>query len=85
MATYLRQNIPTCEVTPTNADLVDVYKHISMNLPSPQWLTEDTQQDLICAMPSIPSSKMKLGEPDRFDTVLVHDSPDAEDIGLTGA
>ena len=84
VATYLHQNIPTCEVTPTNADLVDVYKRISMSLPSPQQLTEDTQQDVIRATPSIPSSQTKPGEPEHFDTVLVHDSPDAEDIGLTG-
>ena len=84
VAMYLHHNISTCEVTPTNADLVDVYKHISMSLPSPQRLTEDTQQDVIWATPSIPSSQTKPGEPEHFDTVLVHDSPDAEDIGLTG-
>ena len=81
---YIHKHVPHCQVTPTSSDLVDVYKRITMDIPSPQGLSEHTQKDIIRAVPTTASPNKRRPEACHFDPVLVHDSADAEDIGLEG-
>ena len=81
---YLNKHVLHCQIMPTASDLVDVYKRISMEIPSPQGLSDHTQKDIIRAVPTTQSPKKQHPEPCHFDPVLVHDSADAEDIGLEG-
>ncbi|KIJ50250.1 hypothetical protein M422DRAFT_245497 [Sphaerobolus stellatus SS14] len=81
---YLQENVPQCRVTPTEHDQYDVYKKITADIPSIQRLTNETIRDVIRATPAVNAKGRKKGEPAHFDCLLVHDKPDAEDVGLQG-
>ncbi|KAF8495829.1 hypothetical protein JB92DRAFT_3099803 [Gautieria morchelliformis] len=48
---YLNEYVPKCCVTALVYDFVDVYKQITIEIPSPQRLTDETQRDMIRATP----------------------------------
>ncbi|KAF8530855.1 hypothetical protein JB92DRAFT_2804267 [Gautieria morchelliformis] len=81
---YLNEYVPKCCVTASVYDFVDVYKQITIELPSPQRLTDETQRDTIRATPGHPNPGRKNPEPDHFDCVLVHEDGLAEDVGIKG-
>ncbi|HEV7737215.1 MAG TPA: hypothetical protein VGO47_07590 [Chlamydiales bacterium] len=81
---YLQSHVPQCHVTPTEYDEYDVYKHIVANIPLIQQLDETTYRDIIRAFPGTNPQDHKKADPAYFSSVLVHESPDAEDIGLKG-
>ncbi|KAF8517451.1 hypothetical protein JB92DRAFT_3113473 [Gautieria morchelliformis] len=80
LTTYLATKVPGSRVTPSNYDLVDVYAKISRFLLSPQRLTDETQKDSIRATPFRHERKQVILQ--HFDTALVHDDLEAEDVGL---
>ncbi|KAF8511547.1 hypothetical protein JB92DRAFT_2813160 [Gautieria morchelliformis] len=80
LTTYLATKVPGSRVTRSNYDLVDVYAKISRFLLSPQQLTDETQKDSVRATPFQHERKQVI--PQHFDTALVHDDLEAEDIGL---
>ncbi|KAF8486519.1 hypothetical protein JB92DRAFT_3258522, partial [Gautieria morchelliformis] len=82
LTTYLATKVPGSRVTPSNYDLVDVYAKISRFLLSPQRLTDETQKDSVRATPFRHERKQVI--PQHFDTALVHDDLEAEDVGLKG-
>jgi len=81
---YLETNVPACRVKPNEYDQFDVFKRIKADLPSMQRLDDGTFRDIVRAVPKVPAKGRKPAEPAHFDCVLVHDSPDAEDVGLNG-
>ncbi|KAF8526818.1 hypothetical protein JB92DRAFT_3108051 [Gautieria morchelliformis] len=81
---YLRQYVPHCQITPSKFDRIDVYTRLYIDLQSPQRLDDDIQKDIIQACPASHSPRKKSLVPAHFDTALIHDTRDAEDIGLKG-
>ncbi|KAF8522866.1 hypothetical protein JB92DRAFT_3094189 [Gautieria morchelliformis] len=81
---YLNDYVPKCCVTASVYDFMDIYKQITIDLPSPQRLTDETQLDTIRATPGHPNPGRKNPEPDHFDCVLVHEDGLAEDAGIKG-
>ncbi|KAF8479966.1 hypothetical protein JB92DRAFT_3133291 [Gautieria morchelliformis] len=80
LTTYLVTKVPGCHVTPSNYDLVNVYAQILRSRLSPQCLTDETQKDSICATPFWHECTQAI--PQHFDTALVHDDLEAQDVGL---
>ncbi|KAF8497984.1 hypothetical protein JB92DRAFT_2834352 [Gautieria morchelliformis] len=81
---YLRQYVPHCQITPSKFDRVDIYTRLYIDLQSPQRLDDGIQKDIIRACPASHSPRKKSLVPAHFDTALIHDTRDAEDIGLKG-
>jgi len=81
---YLEKNVPSCRITLNEYGQFDVYKQIKADLPLLQGLSDKTQQDLICTSPQNLVKGQKPAEPVHFDCALVHNSPEAEDVGLKG-
>ncbi|KAF8495591.1 hypothetical protein JB92DRAFT_2834758 [Gautieria morchelliformis] len=84
LAMYLCQYVPNCQITPSTFDCVDVYTRLYIDLQSPQCLNDDIQKDIIRACPASHSPRKKCLVPALFDTALIHDTWDAEEIGLKG-
>ena len=82
LTTYLVTKVPGWQVTPSNYNLINVYAKILRFLLSPQWLTDETQKDRFHATPFWHKCNQVI--PQHFDTALVHDALEAEDIGLKG-
>jgi hypothetical protein len=61
---YLHKWVPLCQVTPSAADFIDIYKQITIDVLSPQRLTDNTQTDVIWAIPTTHSTNKKHAEPD---------------------
>jgi hypothetical protein len=84
LTTYLKTNVPACRVQPSDHDFVDVYTRMSTIQPSPQGLSDDSRRDVVRASPAKPETGKKKAEIAHFDTVLVHEGTNAENIGLEG-
>ncbi|KIJ35142.1 hypothetical protein M422DRAFT_262700 [Sphaerobolus stellatus SS14] len=84
--TYLKKQVrPDLEVDPYNKDLVSIYNRISTNLPTLHHLSNTQfERDVVRATPIQQKTPHKKAEPARFNTVLVHYDPPAEDVGLEG-
>lgn len=82
--TFVKTNIPGATLIPHENMKFNLYKRISFLLHSIQQIDSSPVRDFISATPELPSNGRKRAIPARFDTALVHFTPDAQETGAKG-
>jgi hypothetical protein len=79
------RELPQCEITPSDVDLVDVFKHVKLSYKTLQGFGDPHELDTIRATPLVPP--LREGRPTTpayFDTALVDMQGDAGPFGMEG-
>jgi hypothetical protein len=77
LSSFLRQNLPSTTITPSNRDRFDAYKQIVISLPTNEYLCERNIVDRVRTSPSVNASGRVLAKASHFDTAFI-----VEDLAL---
>ena len=85
LETFLKDHMPANTLMPNAFDRFDLFKSISILLPSQPHVSDTKRRVTIRATPQHSNGPRKLPTPARFDTALIIEDVDAyEDSGLAG-
>jgi hypothetical protein len=79
LATFLRENVPQCKITPSQFDRFDIFKQIIINLPPNFYLSNQPRTSRLRSTPAVKAKGRKPGAPGRFDTALISELESRDD------
>jgi hypothetical protein len=75
LTAYLKMTQEHFVVASHRMDRFDIFKHIVINKPPNDFLSDEIHQDHIRATPSIPARGRKPAVPAHFDIAFIHEDP----------